>query len=158
MPTRSIGLSILAGGMVLSALACSSPTPFAPSAPTIVADARLEIPPPPGWTPPVDTPTRTFVYSGPAGHAVSSWTERSSLVLGSDGRFALVSGQNGYPYRGWFTQSGNQVTFQWEGVSRAGPWGAEGVINDGALTMRYNLVMQMTDFEDAVYALVSSEP
>jgi hypothetical protein len=142
----------------MSVVACSSPTPVAPSQTAATTAAPRDVPPPPGWTPPVDTPTRTFSYSGPAGHEVSAWTRQSSLVLGSDGRFALAYSDTGSQYRGWFSQSGHLVTFLWEGSSGAGPWGAEGVLGDGTLTIRYNLVMQMTDFEDAVYSLVSSLP
>jgi hypothetical protein len=32
-----------------------------------------------------------------------------------------------------------------------GPWGAIGTLQDGTLTVRYNLVMELSDFEDAAY-------
>jgi hypothetical protein len=48
------------------------------------------------------------------------------------------------------------ITFDWEGWSAAGPWGATGSIRGDSLTVEYNLIMQLTDFEDAVYALVPS--
>jgi hypothetical protein len=37
------------------------------------------------------------------------------------------------------------------GWSSAGPWGAAGTLGGNSLTVRYNLIMQMTDFEDAIY-------
>jgi hypothetical protein len=48
------------------------------------------------------------------------------------------------------------ITFDWEGWSAAGPWGATGSIRGDSLTVEFNLIMQLTDFEDAVYALVPS--
>jgi hypothetical protein len=45
------------------------------------------------------------------------------------------------------------ITFEWEGWSVAGPWGATGTITDGVLTVKYNLIMQLSDFEDAAYRL-----
>ena len=44
------------------------------------------------------------------------------------------------------------ITFAWEGWSVAGSWGATGTIRGDRLTVQYNLIMQLTDFEDAVYA------
>jgi hypothetical protein len=48
------------------------------------------------------------------------------------------------------------ITFEWEGWSVAGPWGATATISDDSLSVEYNLIMQLTDFEDAVYVLVPS--
>ena len=45
------------------------------------------------------------------------------------------------------------IDFEWEGWSAAGPWGAAGIINGDLLTVQYNLIMQLTDFEDGVYAM-----
>ena len=59
----------------------------------------------------------------------------------------------GIEYRGEYTESNGVITFQWEGWSIAGAWGATGTVNDGSLTVQYNLIMQLSDFEDAVYGL-----
>jgi hypothetical protein len=48
------------------------------------------------------------------------------------------------------------VAFGWEGWSPAGPWGATGALTGNTLTIRYNDIMYLTDFEDAVYALAST--
>jgi hypothetical protein len=45
------------------------------------------------------------------------------------------------------------IAFTWEGWSVVGPWGATGRLTGDSLTVQYNLVMQATDFEDAVYTL-----
>jgi hypothetical protein len=70
-----------------------------------------------------------------------------------NGAFALQYASLGIEYRGGYTESNGVITFQWEGWSVAGPWGATGTLKDGSLTVQYNLIMQLTDFEDAVYGL-----
>ena len=46
------------------------------------------------------------------------------------------------------------LVFQWEGGSTAGSWEATGTLQGNSLTVHYNRIMQLTDFEDAVYALM----
>ena len=57
-------------------------------------------------------------------------------------------------YRGRYTEANGVITFQWDGWSTAGPWGATGTINGSSLTVEYNLIMQLSDFENAVYSLM----
>ncbi len=52
------------------------------------------------------------------------------------------------------TEANGVMNFQWEGWSTAGPWGATGTVNGNSLTVQYNAVMEWSDFEDAVYALM----
>jgi hypothetical protein len=40
---------------------------------------------------------------------------------------------------------------RWQGWSIAGPWGSTASLDGDLLTIRDNFVMQMTDFEDAIY-------
>jgi hypothetical protein len=54
-------------------------------------------------------------------------------------------------YPGSYKQENNAIMFQWEGWSVAGPWGATGTLRGDTLTVVYNDIMVMTDFEDAVY-------
>jgi hypothetical protein len=61
-------------------------------------------------------------------------------------------------YRGGYTEADGTITFDWEGWSVAGPWAATGTLKDGTLTVRYNDIMQWTDFDDAVYRLTPSSP
>ena len=56
-------------------------------------------------------------------------------------------------YRGAYTATDSEIVFHWEGWSVAGPWEATGTLTVDMLTVKYNLIMQMTDFEDAVYVL-----
>ena len=74
-------------------------------------------------------------------------------MLYENGAFELRSHGIGAIYRGRFNQTDSAVTFHWEGWSSAGPWGASGSFDGDTLTVRYNVVMMLTDFEDAVYRL-----
>jgi len=88
-------------------------------------------------------------------YQVRDYTKHSLFVLYDNGAFVLqyptVAGGGGY--RGGYTETNGAITFEWEGWSVAGPWGATGTLKDGSLTVRYNGIMQLTDFEDAVYLL-----
>jgi hypothetical protein len=99
------------------------------------------------------TPARVFAFSTgtPLSSPVMGYTAASRFFLNDDGTFALV-----YPasqYRGRYKQTADTITFDWEGWSLAGPWGATGKLAGDQLTVEYNVVMQLTDFEDAVYTL-----
>ena len=79
------------------------------------------------------------------------YTAASRFVLFDDGTFMLQ-----YPhvvYRGTYTQDGSALVFSWEGWSSAGPWAATGSLVEDSLTVRYNVVMTLSDFENAVYKL-----
>jgi hypothetical protein len=119
--------------LLMLSTACSSPDSF--TAPSMVG-ARLGFPT-------VVEPARIYL-------AANSWPQPSRYVLYDDGRFELqYSGIN--DYRGTYTEANGAFTFEWEGRSAAGPWGATGSLTADALTVRYNLIMQLSDFEDAVY-------
>ncbi len=114
-------------------------TPTAPTASTA---------PPPGF-PAVTGSARTYVNAEAQGGLLVS-----RYVLHDDATFALQYTSGGYPsgeYRGTYSEAGGLVSFEWEGWSAAGPWGATAVLTEETLTVRYNLIMQMTDFEDGVY-------
>jgi len=97
--------------------------------------------------------SRTFAFDHQFTYPLTDYTRQSRFVLYDNGAFALQYVSLGIDYRGGYTESNGVITFQWEGWSVAGPWGATGTLKDGSLTVQYNLIMQMTDFEDAVYAL-----
>ena len=100
--------------------------------------------------PPLSGPARTFEFDRQLSYSVRSYTQESRFVLYDNGAFVLQYGTaGGYPGR--YSESNGVITFEWEGWSAAGPWGASGRLTDDTLSVRYNLVMQMTDFEDAIY-------
>lgn len=126
--------------------ACGSGPVATPTAPTPASGT-----PPPGF-PAVTGAARTYVHAEAQGGLLVS-----RYVLHDDGTFALQYTSGGYPsgeYRGTYSEAGGLVTFEWEGRSAAGPWGATAVLTEETLAVRYNLVMQMTDFEDGVYLRV----
>ena len=141
--------------LVVLSTACGSSAPTTPTA----IPQPLPVPAPsaqPTRTlPPLAGPSRTFVFDRELKYRVSDYTRKSSFVLYDNGAFVLRYGGPG-EYRGGYTVADGVITFDWEGWSAAGPWGATGSIRGDSLTVEYNLIMQLTDFEDAVYALVPS--
>src|SRR5215204_4360330 len=111
--------------------------------------------PPTRTFPPLSGPSRTFVFDRELSYPVQDYTRKSRLVLYDTGAFVLRYDDIG-DYRGGYTESNGVITFDWEGWSVAGPWGASATLERTSLTIRFNFIMQMTDFEDAVYALVPS--
>ena len=76
-------------------------------------------------------------------------TEKSLFVLYDNGAFSLdYLNLSGRPYRGSYTEENGLLNFTWEGCCR---WGATGRLEDDSLKVQYNAMMQMADFEDAVY-------
>jgi hypothetical protein len=105
--------------------------------------------------PPLIGPSRTFVFDQEAGHPVNIGTEQSRFVLYDNGAFVLrYPNLVGVGYRGSYETTNGTIAFEWEGWSTAGSWGATGTLNGDRLTVRYNLIMQLSDFEDAIYRLV----
>ena len=110
--------------------------------------------------PPVTRPARVYVFAATPSYSASEWTLHSRYVLYDDGTFGLQyeRSRGSFEYRGTYNESNGAITFQWEGWSTAGPWGATATISGEELTVRYNLIMQLSDFEDAVYRRTSTAP
>jgi hypothetical protein len=142
----------LVGLMGLS-IACGRSIPTAPTP----SGRGGAVPPPSAPTlpnfPALSGPSRTFTFDHELTYPPTAYTKQSHFVLYENGAFALKYVSLGLEYRGGYTESNGVITFEWEGCSGAGPWGASGTLKDGSLTVRFNAVMQMTDFEDGVYAL-----
>ena len=86
---------------------------------------------------------------------VRDYTKRSRFILYDNGAFVLRYEGIGDD-RGGFTESNGVITLDWEGWSAAGPWGASATLERTSLIVRFNFIMQLTDFEDAVYVLTPS--
>jgi hypothetical protein len=122
-----------------------------PASPTPRTEATIPAP-----TPPPSGPSRVFAFDHELSYPVSDYTRRSRFVLYDNGTFVLefpVCNCQG-EYRGTYTAAAEDITFNWEGWSVAGPWGATGTLEGDILTVRYNAIMQLTDFEEAVYRRV----
>jgi hypothetical protein len=135
--------------------ACGSSGPTSPTGTNPPLARPSPTPPPPTNFPPLSGPSRTFVFDRELSYRVSDYTRNSRFVLYDNGAFVLQYsslGEGGY--RGGYKEANGVVIFEWEGWSVAGPWGATGTLNGDSLTVRYNEIMQHTDFEDAVYRLM----
>jgi hypothetical protein len=139
-------------GLVVLSVACR-PTLTGPTASSQVPAAPSSPAPPQTNFPRLSGQSRTFSFDHQLTYDLSGYTKQSRFVLYDDGGFALQYLSLGLEYRGWYTESNGVVTFGWEGWSSAGAWGATGTLKEGSLTVQYNLIMQLTDFEDAVYRL-----
>ena len=137
--------------LVLLSAACGSSGPASPTAIPQPLPVAAPGAPPPRTFPPLSGPSRTFAFDREVSYRVSDYTRKSSFVLYDNGAFVLRYGGPG-EYRGGYTETNGVITFEWEGWSSAGPWGATGTIRGESLTVEYNFIMQMTDFENAVYA------
>ncbi len=141
--------------LLVFAVACDSgPTsPSGLSQPTAIPSSQT--PPAASTLPPLSGPSRTFIFAGEVLYRVNDYTRHSRFVLYDNGAFVLrfpSVGEGGY--RGEYKDTDGDVMFDWEGSSTAGPWAATGTLKGDSLIVRYNTVMQFTDFEDAVYVLM----
>ena len=77
----------------------------------------------------------------------------SRYVLYDDGTHALqiANAPAAMEFKGSWTRTDSTVVFEWEGWSVAGPWGATATVRGNELVVRYNLIMLLSDFEDATY-------
>jgi hypothetical protein len=108
----------------------------------------------------VSRPARIYVFANGLRDPVQPWTSRSRYVLYEDGTFALqyLNSRGPFEYHGTYTEADAVITFRWEAnQGAAAPWRpAIGTLTDDVLTVRYDLIMQLDDFEDAVYVRASA--
>ena len=127
-------------------------TPTSPSSTVGAAAPPLPLAPYSPF-PAVTRPARVYSFAGPLSYQVGDFTRESRFVLYDDRTFALQYARSlgSLEYPGRYTESQGTVTFDWDGWSTAGSWGATATATDDLLTVRYNFIMQMSDFDDAVY-------
>src|SRR5262245_48897926 len=153
MILQLVGSGTLAVALVISTACGSDPLtiPTSIDEPTVLPSPT---PPRPSFPDP-SGPSRVFTFArGVAPHVMDD-TRHSQFSLYDNGAFALRYVSTGAEYRGGYTEADGVITFEWEGWSRAGPWMASATLTSDTLSVRYNTVMQLTDFEDAVYRLAS---
>jgi hypothetical protein len=79
----------------------------------------------------------------------------SRYVLYDDGTFALqyLGSQGPFEYHGTYTEANAVIMLTWEANQYvAMPWRpATGTLTDDFLTVQYDLIMLLDDFENAVY-------
>lgn len=152
MMNAAIRCGALVALLVLANACADSPTPAGPTTPRATVSSAPSPAPGSGF-PVVSRPARTYLFARELSYPVREWTSGSRYVLYDDGTFALqyLRSAGAFEYRGTYTDANGLITFQWEGWSTAGPWGATGSLSDDSLTVRYNPIMELTDFENAVY-------
>jgi hypothetical protein len=142
--------------LVLSA-ACGKSGPTAPSRGTPPAAVSQPAPAPPASDFPAAVgPSRTFVFDHELDRAVSDYTKTSRFVLYDNGAFVLQFPGIG-EYRGRCAAVDGVISFEWQGWTDAGPSGATGTLTDDSLVVHYNLIMELSDFEDAAYKLTDPQ-
>jgi hypothetical protein len=135
-------------GLVLLSAACGG---SAPTAATSNSGGPAVASPPATHFPALSGPSRTFTFDRDLTYRVSDYTNQSRFVLYDDGAFALQYLSLGNEYHGGYTELNGVITFQFEGWNSAGASGATGTLNDGSLTVQYNVMMQLSNFDNAVY-------
>lgn len=138
-PVRCAAVAVL----LLISTACAEKLPAGPSSSDSVPGPVASV------FPAVVKPARVFVFDRELLYHVQTYTVASRFVLYDDGSFALQYSDfpAGHEYRGRYKEADGNIAFEWEGWSR----GASASLEANFLTVRYNFIMQMSDFEDAVY-------
>lgn len=141
---RQAGLLFI---VVVALVACADPALSRPG------ESDSPVQPPPLGFPALSGTAEVYVAVDDG--AIASPLSR--YVLYDNGAFALqfAGRYDSLEYRGRYARAGSAITFDWEGWSAAGPWGARGTLSGDSLVVKYNDVMQMTDFVDATYVRVS---
>ena len=136
VPTSPTGTSPSPSVTLLPSL---TPVPSLTSVPSVI---------PPTSFPPLSGPSRTFTFDH-ADYRVAEYTEKSRFVLYDNGAFALQYLNLGGQYKGSYREENGSIHFTWEDCCG---WSATGRLEADSLKVQYSVNMQMSDFEDAVYA------
>jgi hypothetical protein len=142
--------TIGAAALLLSLAACGNGTdPFTPSSGSPPEPPVFEFPPVSG---PAQVYDREIPHDFPAGAV-------SRFVLHEDDTFELqyVTRRWGFfAYPGTYARSDSEITFYFDGRSLAGPWQAIALLERAGtrLTVEFNIVMVLSDFEPGVHVLV----
>ena len=137
--TAVVRCGTLVGFLVLSA-ACNGDRPTAPS--------PLPTQPPPTAAPPVIGPADIYSFSGRLSYPIRDYTTASRFVLYHNGTFALQYVSLGGEYLGTYRRENGLISFRFVADGR---WVATGTLNGDLLEVRYDVIMELSDFENAVY-------
>jgi hypothetical protein len=125
--------------LVLPPLEPRAPPPGEPNGPPILTD--FPVPSSPAG---IYDRTSPSVFDGP-----------SRYVIYENGTFSLqyVSAKWGFgEYPGRYSRTDSAITFQFDASGGTfGPWLADGIVAGDSLTVKYNYIMVLDDFEDGVY-------
>jgi hypothetical protein len=125
----------------------------APSSPR-QPPAAISPPPPADLTPfpPLSGAATTYRFSEALDYPVRNYTERSSIVLYESGGCSLQYESTPWELRGRYEHDEAGIRFYFS--ERTSPPDATGLVRGDVLEMRFSLMMQHSDFENAVYRRV----
>jgi hypothetical protein len=158
MTNGTIRWGALTALLVCSGACADSVTPTGPTTRigTMASPPAAPTPPTASDFPAVLRPARIYLFASGL-YPVHEWTSGSRYVLYDDGTFALqyLRSAGSAEYRGTYTEANGLLRFQWQANQNVfAPWRpATGTLTDDSLTVRYDVIMIMDDFEDAVYLL-----
>jgi hypothetical protein len=145
--TAVVRLGTLLGFLVLPIACHNADRPTGPTSLTSPQPSTAQ--PPPTGGPELGLAS-TYVFSGPLSYPVQNYTATSRYVLRDGGGFSLEYPSLAYigGYVGTYTYESGRVLFRFAADAR---WGAVGTFNGDSLEVRYNDIMGLSDFENAVY-------
>jgi hypothetical protein len=143
--TAPAGCTLLAALFSLAA-GCAGSTPSEPAPP-----GRPAAPTNPSLPPAVSGPPAPGLYQrvSPSRYGPDAYL----LAPGAENAFVMIF-DGGRTYPGWsgrYTRADSVLDFRYDAWSAAGELAARGILRGDTLLLRYNAVMQWTDFEDGVY-------
>jgi hypothetical protein len=149
--TRLCARRALLVGLVSLATGCMDSTPTSTAAlPHQLPPAPSPVPQPPP-VPSITGPSVLYARVSPSSYPGGG--DSYLLSLGADSAFVIVWG-GGVTYPGWagrYQRADSVLVFHYDAWSSAGGLEGRGTLRGDTLFLRYNSIMQMTDFEDGVY-------
>lgn len=148
---------VLVALTVLAAACGDTRSPIAPAPPPPAAQLTPTDPGPNTFEPSfpsVPESARVYVAASWPYNPIHGSQLASRYVLYDDGSFALQYSSANYPffeYLGRYFGADGDFSFQFDAWNLAGPWEAAATVTEETLTVRYNIIMQLADFEDGVY-------
>ena len=98
--------------------------------------------------PPLSGPSVSYDFSRELSYPTRTYTNTSQYVLYESGAFSLRYAAPVGDYVGTYREDAGRILFSFIADSR---WDATGTLNGDSLEVRYNLIMELSDFENAVY-------
>jgi hypothetical protein len=155
LATRRSVLGIFALGITLAACGREIPTDVRGRNPP----AKFPVPTPVPATPLTDFPelSRPGVIFRRTTPSIIPGEQR--YVIYDDGTFSLQylrPDWGFFEYPGRYRRADSLLTFDFNGANTAGSWEGHGIlVGDSSLTVTYNVVMILDDFEEGTYRLLA---
>jgi hypothetical protein len=150
---RACARRTLLAALASLAAGCADDTPSGPAGGRLRGAPIAVTPPPPPPVPPAPTITGPAVLYERASPSAFGMIDAYLLSSGADSAFAIIfpGGTSHWGWSGRYAREDSVLVFHYNAWSAAGELAARGTIRGDSLVLRYNAVMQMTDFEDGVY-------